>query len=129
MIGLSSSTYYRRPKVPRGERERADTELRDQIERVQCEHGSGTGYRFVQHYLRRSGVVAGERKIRRIMKKYGLHAKLKRAFVRDFTVRSHPISFGGSHFGASATGSYPRPGFLATDLSPAGLVGGMSLSR
>jgi transposase InsO family protein len=81
VIGLSSSTYYQRPKIPREERERADTELRDQIERVQCEYGAGTGYRYVQHYLRRSGIVVGERKIRRIMKKYSLHAKLKRAFV------------------------------------------------
>lgn len=81
MIGLSPSTYYAKPKVPRGERERADTELRDEIERIQCENGAGTGYRFVREYLRRRGITAGERKIRRIMKKYGLQAKLKRAFV------------------------------------------------
>lgn len=81
MIGLSSSTYYARPKTSREARERADAELRDQIEKVQCEHGSGTGYRFVLQYLRRCGVVAGERKIRRIMKKYDLQAQIKRAFV------------------------------------------------
>jgi len=80
VIGLSSSTYYSKPKVPREERERADVELRDQIERVQVEH-SQAGYRFVQEYLRRSGIVAGERKIRRVMKKFALHARLKRAFV------------------------------------------------
>jgi putative transposase len=34
------------------------------------------------HYLRRNGVQGvGERKLRRIMKKYDLHARLKRAFV------------------------------------------------
>lgn len=33
-------------------------------------------------YLRRSGVCVGERKLRRIMKKYDLHATIKRAFVR-----------------------------------------------
>lgn len=66
MIGLPSSTYYARPKTSREERERGDTELRDQIEKVQCEYGAGTGYRYVLKYLSRSGVVVGERKIRRI---------------------------------------------------------------
>lgn len=81
MIGLSSSTYYASPKISREDRERADVELRDQIEKVQCEYGVGTGYRYVLKYLRRSGIDAGERKIRRIMKKYDLQARLKRAFV------------------------------------------------
>lgn len=80
MIGLSSSTYYAKPKVPREQREKEDADLRDEIERAQAEL-SPTGYRSVLHYLRRRGNSAGERKIRRIMKKYGLHAKLKRAFV------------------------------------------------
>lgn len=81
MIGLSSSTYYAKPKRSREARERADTELRDLIEKVQCEYGVGTGYRYVLKYLRRAGNGSGERKIRRIMKKYDLQAKLKRAFV------------------------------------------------
>jgi putative transposase len=80
VISLSLSTFYSRPLVSREEREQQDTRLRDQIERVQAEHPQA-GYRFVLHYLRRAGIVAGERKIRRIMKKYDLHAKLKRAFV------------------------------------------------
>ena len=80
MIGLSPSTYYAKPKVPRELRERQDAELRDQIERVQAEL-SPPGYRSVLRYLRRQGSPVGERKVRRIMKKYGLHAKLKRAFV------------------------------------------------
>ena len=80
MIGLSPSTYYAKPKVPRELRERQDAELRDQIERVQAEL-SPPGYRSVLRYLRRQGNPVGERKVRRIMKKFGLHAKLKRAFV------------------------------------------------
>jgi transposase InsO family protein len=80
VIGLSSSTYYAKPKIPREQRERQDADLRDQIERVQAEL-TPTGYRSVLRYLRRQGNTAGERKIRRIMKKYALHAKLKRAFV------------------------------------------------
>lgn len=80
MIGLSPSTYYFRPKVPREERERQDVMLRDAIERIQVDQPKA-GYRFMIRYVRRAGVEAGERRIRRVMKKYGLHAKLKRAFV------------------------------------------------
>ncbi len=81
MIGLSSSAFYYAPLVPREEREKQDADLRDQIERIQTEH-SQSGYRTMLHYLRRSGVQGvGERKLRRIMKKYDLHARLKRAFV------------------------------------------------
>jgi putative transposase len=38
------------------------------------------GYRTVQCYLRRRGRFVGERKIRRIMKQFSLHAEIKRAF-------------------------------------------------
>lgn len=81
MIGLSASTFYYQPKVSREERERQDADLRDHVERVQMEHPR-SGYRTVREYLRRAGIVVGERKIRRIMKKYDLHARVKRAFVR-----------------------------------------------
>jgi putative transposase len=80
-MGLSPSTFYYAPLVPREEREKQDAELRDRIERIQTEH-SQSGYRTMLHYLRRAGVQGvGERKLRRIMKKYDLHARLKRAFV------------------------------------------------
>jgi putative transposase len=81
VIGLSSSTFYYKPKVSREERERQDTDLRDRVELVQTEHPR-SGYRTMLHYLRRGGVRVGERKLRRIMKKYDLHARIKRAFVR-----------------------------------------------
>jgi len=81
VIGISSSTFYYDPQVTREEREKQDADLRDRVERVQTEHPK-SGYRTMIHYLRRSGVRVGERKIRRIMKKYDLHARIKRAFVR-----------------------------------------------
>ena len=81
MIGLSSSTFYYRVKVTRAERERQDTDLRDRVERVQMQHPR-SGYRTMIHYLERGGVRVGERKLKRIMKKYDLHARIKRAFVR-----------------------------------------------
>ena len=80
MMGLSPSTFYYRPTVERAERERQDVDLRDRVERVQTEHPK-SGYRTMLHYLKRDGVRVGERKLRRIMKKYDLKARIRRAFV------------------------------------------------
>ncbi len=80
MIGLSPSTYYHRPKRSRESRERGDAELRDAIEAVQADFPKA-GYRTVQRYLRRRGRWVGERRIRRIMKRFSLQAEIKRAFV------------------------------------------------
>jgi putative transposase len=80
MIGLSPSTYYYQPKRARASREREDAELRDAIESVQADFPKA-GYRTVQRYLRRRGRWVGERKIRRIMRQFSLHAEIKRAFV------------------------------------------------
>jgi transposase InsO family protein len=81
MIGLNTATYYHRPVVSRAEREKFDADLRDQIERVQLEHPRA-GYRMVLGYLRRLGVRVGERRIRRVMRQFGLQARIKKAFVR-----------------------------------------------
>lgn len=81
MMGLSPSTFYYQPQVPREERERQDTDLRDRVERVHAEHPR-SGYRTMLQYLNRSGICVGERKLRRVMKKYDLQARIRRAFVR-----------------------------------------------
>lgn len=88
MISLNTATYYHKPKVSRAERERLDAELRDQVERVQCEYPRA-GYRMVRQYLIRLGVRVGERRLRRIMRQFGLQARIKRAFVRTTDSR-HP---------------------------------------
>jgi len=80
MIGLSPSTYYYQPKRSRESREREDGELRDAIESVQVDFPKA-GYRTVRRYLRRLGRFVGERRIRRVMKRFSLHAEIKRAFV------------------------------------------------
>ena len=80
MTALSASTFYYRPEVSREARERQDADLRDQVEKVRTEHPL-SGYRTMIHYLRRSGVRVGERKLRRVMKKYDLNARIRRAFV------------------------------------------------
>ena len=80
MTGVNSSTFYYRPKISREDREKQDADLRDRIERVQTEHPK-SGFRTMIHYLRRDGVRVGEPKLRRVMKEYDLHAKIRRAFV------------------------------------------------
>ena len=80
MIGLSPSTYYYHPKRSRASREREDAELRDAIEAIQTDFPQA-GYRTVQQYLKRQGRFVGERRIRRVMKRFSLHAEIKRAFV------------------------------------------------
>lgn len=80
MIGLSASTFYYQPQRSRAAREQADADLRDAIEAVQVAHPRA-GYRTVQIYLRRRGRWVGERRIRRVMRRFSLHAELRRAFV------------------------------------------------
>jgi putative transposase len=80
MSALSTSSFYYSPKVPREMREEDDAKFRNLIEKVQ-EEVPRSGYRTVQQYLQRSGVKIGERKLRRIMGKFGLWAEVKRAFV------------------------------------------------
>jgi len=91
MMQLNPATYYHQPKVSREERERFDADLRDQVERVQTSHPSA-GYRTVRQYLGRLGVRVGERRLRRVMGKFGLQARIKRAFVRTTDSRhSHRV--------------------------------------
>ena len=80
-MGLSMSTFYYQPTVSREERERQDADLRGQVELIQATH-CRSGYRTMQQYLGRAGIRVGERKLRRVMKKYDLHARIRRAFVR-----------------------------------------------
>jgi putative transposase len=81
MIGLSSSSYYYKPKVSRKERQKRDVELCDAIENVRMEHPR-SGYRTLLCYLRRRGFGVGETRLRRVMKENSLQAKVRRAFVR-----------------------------------------------
>jgi putative transposase len=87
---LASSTFYYPPKVTREERERQDADLRGHVEHEQAEH-LRSGCRTMLHYLRRAGVKVGERKLRRIMKKYDLQARIRRAFVQATYSDEHRV--------------------------------------
>lgn len=81
MIGLASSTYYDHPHQSRAEKAKVDADLRDAVERIHTQFPR-SGYRMMQRYLKREGIRVGERRLRRIMREYGLQAQIKWAFVR-----------------------------------------------
>lgn len=82
------STYYAKPTIPRAVREAADVVLRDAIEKVRVVFPRA-GYRPLLRYLRQSGIVIGERKLRRILAKFALQIRPRKRFVRT-TDSEHP---------------------------------------
>lgn len=80
MMGISTSTYYYKPKISRAERDKRDAELKDLIEAIQISHPRA-GYRTVRAYLFRHGMRVNWKRIRRVMSKYGLQARIKRRFI------------------------------------------------
>lgn len=75
------STFYHDPKVSRSEREEWDADVRGKIEQIRVEFPR-TGYRMLLGHLKRNGVEIGERKLRRILRKFDLGIKSKRRFVK-----------------------------------------------
>ena len=69
-MGLCSSSYYYEPVDPR-KRELWDVDLRDRIEAIHSEF-PGYGYRRLRWHLAREGQVVNSKRIRRVMRKYGL---------------------------------------------------------
>jgi putative transposase len=81
-MNISTSTYYYKPKKSRAIRDFEDAQLRDEIETVQRDFPYA-GYRTVQSYLyRMKGRWYNGKKIRRVMGKYGLFIRIRRAFVQ-----------------------------------------------
>jgi transposase InsO family protein len=82
MTGLSPSTLYYKPRIPRVRREELDADLRDMIEALQVKYPCCRGYRMVRVYLKRDySLTVNPKKIRRIMRKYELIRRSRRRFV------------------------------------------------
>ena len=79
---LAPSSYYYKPD-PRHAKRRDDEDekLRQQIERIH-EELPGYGYRRIERELKRRGVNVNGKRIRRVMKKFGLRPITWRTFVR-----------------------------------------------
>ena len=91
-MGISTSTYYYRPKISRAERDKRDADLRDKIEHVQIEY-SCYGYRTIKHQLERAyGLVVNAKKLLRIMRKHNLFRHIKRGFIKTTdSNHNHPV--------------------------------------
>ena len=81
MMEISTSTYHYDPKVTRAEKEELEADIRGKIEQVRVEQPR-TGYRMLLGHLQKSGVNIGERRLRKVLKKFELQIKPKKRFVR-----------------------------------------------
>src|SRR5262245_302133 len=82
VTGLASSSYYYNPDQQYQRRcETEDEDLRHQIEQIH-EEFPGYGYRRVVRELDRRGVRVNGKRVRRVMKKFGLTPITWRAFIR-----------------------------------------------
>ncbi len=82
MIGISTSTYYYKPKRDRLARAKEDLDIRSAIEKIR-EDLPVSGYRTLLRYLAREhGIKIGETRLRRIIRENILQAKQIRRFVK-----------------------------------------------
>lgn len=80
-MGISRSTYYEHTEAKEEQRILADLEIKNMIESVHTEF-PGYGYRRLHAHFERCGLIINEKRIRRIMKQYGIHPIRFRKFVR-----------------------------------------------
>ena len=81
MMEISTSTYHYDPKITRKEKEERDADIRNKVEQIRVTFPRA-GYRPLIHYLKRNGVIVGERRLRRILKESGLFIRPKKQFVK-----------------------------------------------
>lgn len=88
MIGMARSSYYYRKRD--AAHPISDQELRNRIDDIH-EALPGYGYRRVRHHLKREGLVVNGKRLRRIMKLYGLHPVCWKNFVVATTNSQHGL--------------------------------------
>lgn len=82
MIGISTSTYYYKPRRKRLGRAKEDLDIRAAIEKIR-EDLPVAGYRTLLRYLvREHGIKIGETRLRRIIRENNLQAKQIKRFVK-----------------------------------------------
>ena len=85
MIGLTLGAYYYKPSLSR---QISDTEIKGEIDAIHVEFPA-YGYRRIYNALLRGGKRINSKRLRRIMKDYGLFPIRPRAFIRT-TDSDHP---------------------------------------
>lgn len=83
------STYYSKPKIDPLVRGESDADLRGMIEKIHYEFPT-YGYRRIQKHIEKTtGEVINSKRIRRVMKEYGLKAISKKKFKVATTDSNH----------------------------------------
>lgn len=92
-VGLTPSSYYYKPKGNPVAKAKADADVRDLIEETQAEFPF-YGYRRIHEWLeRKRGITVNEKRILRIMKKFGLKALIWRGFKIKTTDADHNYGY------------------------------------
>ncbi len=81
MMEISTSTYHYDPKVSRAEKEEWEADMRGKIEHIRVEQPR-LGYRMLLEHLQKAGVGIGERKLRKVLRKFQLQIRPRKRFVR-----------------------------------------------
>ncbi len=79
-MNVPRSSYYYRAKPLSVQKQRAEADLRDRIERIACDF-SRYGYRRITKQLKRDGVIVNHKKVLRIMREESLLCEVKRVWV------------------------------------------------
>jgi len=92
-VGLTPSSYYYKPKGNPVAKAKADADVRDLIEQTQAEFPF-YGYRRIHEWLeRKRGITVNEKRVLRIMKKFGLKALIWRGFKIKTTNSDHNYGY------------------------------------
>lgn len=88
-VGLALSSFYYRSRQDARVKARQDADLRDRIEEIQAEFPA-YGYRRVRRELKnRFNLLVNDKRVRRIMKEFGLKALIWRGFKVKTTDSRH----------------------------------------
>jgi len=89
-LKLPPSTYYHHQKAGPSKRDARDLVLKEEIDRVHSEFPT-YGYRRLKHHLARAGMCVNEKRLRRVMRKYGLRPVFWKTFKVQTTQSDHDL--------------------------------------
>jgi len=89
-LKLPPSTYYHHQKAGPSKRDARDLVLKEELDRVHSEFPTD-GYRRLKHHLARAGMCVNEKRLRRVMRKYGLRPVFWKTFKVQTTQSDHDL--------------------------------------
>jgi transposase InsO family protein len=89
-MNLALSTYYYKPKRDLNIKRKSDTDIRAKIEEIHLTF-PGYGWRRIQREFLKKGLRVNHKRIKRIMREFGLYSVLRRQFKIRTTDSNHPF--------------------------------------